>query len=89
MEKRTKKDEDDYNAELRREEPLKTEIIVMLRADRKRLLLNQQKLLTNLLHATADLQLYRAQVLERTEQALKVDTIPGFYWDNVDGWHRL
>lgn len=86
--KRTKKDEDQWLEQLKREHSIYHDLVQTLRADRKQLLFNQQKLLTNLIQATADLQLYRAQVLASTEQSLKSDAISGFYWDDVDGWHR-
>lgn len=86
--KRTAKDEAEYNAHLRREEPIKTEIIQQLRADNKVLLTNQQRLLTNLLLAQQDLATYRAEKIASAEMALATGGVSGFYWDNVDGWHR-
>lgn len=90
MEKRTKKDEDDYNRNLCREEPIKTEIIQQLRADVKFLLANQKRLLTNLMLAQTDLQTYREGMLAKTERLLREPNgVGGFYWDDADGWHRL
>ena len=91
--KRTQKDEDDYNLELRLEEPIKTEVIVELRRQNAGLWASQAKLLKALLAAEEALRLYREGALAYAEQAAN-DTshcTPGckaHYWDSVDGWHR-
>ena len=91
--KRSKKDEDDYNDTLRREEPIKTEVIVELRHLNQILLTNQQLLLEALIQSSDHLRTYRVQALERTKYALKstshcVVGCTNHTWDDVDGWHR-
>lgn len=89
---RTKKDEDDYNAGLRREEPIKTEIIVALQAQNKTLLENQARILSSLVAAEDALRVYRVQMLEQTQRWINTEwkeLFAGkFVWDDVDGWHR-
>jgi hypothetical protein len=90
---RTQKDEDNYNANLRREEPIKTEVIVELREQNRNLLANQVWLLRALLSAESVLAIFRAQVLEQTEALLASNSkcIPGCLlheWHDADGWHR-
>ncbi len=99
--KRTKKDEDQYNEELRRESPIKTEVIVELRELNKTLLANQVTLLKSLIdisEAQAEslraLNVYRRQLLQQSKDAVMSDThcVPGcnrHRWDNVDGWHSV
>lgn len=84
----TKEDEDQWLEQVKREHAISSDIIQQLRAHVRLLLTNQKRLITNLMQAQTDLNMYRAGVLARTERLLKSDAISGFYWDDVDGWHR-
>lgn len=86
--KRTQKDEAQWLEQVRREHTLSSDIIRQLRNERQFLLANQQRLLTSLLQSDEVIHGYRTQVLADTERLLKSDAISGFYWDDVDGWHR-
>jgi hypothetical protein len=91
--KRTQKDEDDYNLVLRREEPIKTEIIVKLRDENHLLWESQVRLLDALNAANRALLVYREQqqtfAEARSKQSFHATmVIQGYRWDDVDGWHR-
>lgn len=93
--KRTKKDEDDYNKHLRREEPIKTEVIVELRDQNKSLWQSQANLLQALIEAQDALRVYRMQALEiARKRASQSDghCVPGcrkHEWDSENGWYRV
>lgn len=101
--KRTQKDEDDFIATLRRENPIKSEIIAEHQRALKNLISNQVVLLDTaikyseqLIEAHTALNVYRKQLLagSKVDLASMQDIqscIPGckkHRWDNVDGWHR-
>lgn len=93
MRGRTAKDEYQLDEQLRREESIKTEVIVELREQNRVLLASQERLLAALCEAQASLQTYRISALENTRQAIQssTDCIPGctkHYWGTADGWHR-
>lgn len=93
--KRTKADEAAYIAELKREEPIKTEVIVELRAELDLLMQDRITLLEGLIVATDQLRIYRVGMLERSRrlQNEASRTHCGFgckkhVWHDADGWHR-
>ena len=91
--KRTQKDEDDYNIHLRREDPIKTEIICQLRDENQVLWESQAWILRALNEATRALLIYRENQINAVEHRLKQSfhdalLVKGYRWDNVDGWHR-
>ena len=91
--KRTQKDEDEYNAILRREDSIKTEIIVQLREQNKTLWTSQATLLEAVIRAEDALRIYREQALAIAQQAANSSSrcTPGctrHRWDDKDGWHR-
>jgi hypothetical protein len=93
MSKRTQKDEDNYNAELRRSNPIMCEVIVELKNDNKNLRANQARLLAQLIEAQDSLRVYREQVLAHTKRCIDApgDCVPGctkHRWDTVDGWRH-
>ena len=98
MRKRTSKDEQLFDESLRREESTKTEVILELRNENKRLLQNQQRTMAALiqtgdllLQSLEALRIYRVQILQGTESALKSNSpcVPGcrtHHWDTEHGW---
>lgn len=93
--KRTAKDEADYNANLRREAPITSEVIVELRNEYRALLEDRERLLEALIGAQDALRFYRLQALATTKRAIKLASesrcVAGcdkHYWDDVDGWHH-
>lgn len=100
MSKRTAKDERDYSEHLRREEPIKTEVIVELRKHNRLLLENQERALEALVSATDSLvsaltalNNYRRSHLEATKAARGSESqcVPNckrHKWDTEDGWTR-
>lgn len=91
---RTSKDEYRYDAQLRREEKIKTEVIVQLRDQNKALWRAQRDLLASLLAAGNTLQTYREGALHNAELAIQHyehgSCVPGctkHVWNSVDGWH--
>lgn len=97
---RTAADEARFYEQLRREEPIKTEVIVELREQNKRLLENQQRTLTALIEygdllaaSIGMLRAYRLDALRLTERAIEDGShcLPGCQrheWHSIDGWHR-
>ena len=91
---RTAIDEQEYIKELRREEPIKTEVIQELRQQNKQLWQSQVMLLEGLIRAEDALRVYRLTVLERARHAVQGEDshcIPHctrHHWDSCDGWHR-
>ena len=89
---RTAKDERDYVANLRREEPIKTEIISKLRAENKSLWQSQKLLLEALIDAQDRLRVYRAKGLEGTKRYAErgqSDILDAYRWNNANGWYRV
>ena len=91
--KRNQADEAKFDAQLRREEDIKTEVILHLREHNKRLIATTGKLLSALIDAQNSLQEYRTDALARVEwmKTQTGDCIPGcteHVWDSTDGWHR-
>lgn len=91
--KRTKKDEDDYNLGLRRESPIKTEVIQELRAQLRLGLENQERLLTSLIESEETLLLYRRKALDNVRACMNHEGhcaigCTRHAWDTVAGWHR-
>jgi hypothetical protein len=90
---RTAKDEREFDAELRREEGIKTEVIMELREQNRQLWQSQVNLLRSLLLAEGALAVYRQHALVGAERAVKAegDCVPGCVrhrWDDKDGWRR-
>ncbi|MBU0959873.1 MAG: hypothetical protein KKB31_08040 [Nanoarchaeota archaeon] len=90
---RTAKVEAGFVAELRREAPIKTEVIVELREQNRALWESQARLLSALIAAEDALRVYRALTLERSIACGSSDSkcVPGcdrHRWDDADGWHR-
>lgn len=90
--KRTAKDEADYNLNLRREEPIKTEVIVELRNHNRALLEAQVRILEALIQANDSLRVYRMASVAAVKFALASSgsCAPGctkHEWHNSDGWH--
>lgn len=93
MKGRTAKDEAEFVEHLRREEPIKTEVIIELHNTTARLLQNQETLLEELIRAGDALRTYRSELLEQTKRAIQHQThcVPGCTrhdWDDVKGWVR-
>lgn len=91
--KRTQKDEDSYNAILRREEPIKTEVIIELKQANQRLLENQERLIRSLLEMSDQLRVYRVQALANVELANRspshcLSGCTRHEWNDVDGWRQ-
>lgn len=98
--KRTTEDEQLFDKRRRQEESVKTEVIIELRNENRKLLQNQQRTVTALIQ-TGDLlmqsleglRVYRVQVLQLTESALKSDShcVVGclkHYWHTESGWGK-
>lgn len=93
--RRTAKDEAAYVLNLRREEPIKTEVIVELRAQNHELWQTQVKLLEALIAANKSLEVYRERQLGQAKWCLEQSAshgkcVPGcarHQWNNLDGWH--
>lgn len=90
---RTAKDEANYNAGRRREEPIKTEVIAELREQNKQLWQTQVTLLDNLLRDAEAIFIYRSRALASAKANAESSSscIPGctrHTWDSKDGWHR-
>ncbi len=91
---RSVKEEKAFSDNLRREEPIKTDVIVELRAQNKMLWANQVSLLTNLINAEDALRVYRLNLLEQSKACAgdsATHCVPGctkHEWRNSDGWHR-
>jgi hypothetical protein len=93
MSKRTARDEAQYLAELKREEPIKGEVIAELREQNGILWKNQLTLLRELIAANDALRVFREQALTRAAKAVAAggDCVPGcrkHAWDSAKGWHR-
>jgi len=94
MGKRTAQDERLYEEELRREEPIKSEVIAELRSENQWLLSNQARLLTSLIDANDALRVYRSEILKQTLTRIQR---PGHCsagcqrhrWDMKNGWQRV
>lgn len=89
---RTKADEVEYVANLKREEPIKTQVIVELREQNRNLWTSQARILQALLDAEAALRVYREVSLQQARLAADDPSPcrPGckrHRWDDVDGWH--
>lgn len=91
---RTTKDEKEFDAGLRREELIKTEVIVELRASNRQLWETQAVLLTALIEAQDALRVYRIAALGHAKALASRSgdpCVPGcsrHVWDTNDGWHR-
>lgn len=68
---RTAKDERDYVENLRREEPIKTEVIVELKQMNRVLLENNARILQALIDAQDSLRAYRVAALEQTRRGAR------------------
>lgn len=93
-EKRTAKDEAEYVKSLRREESIKTEVIIELRQQNKDLWTTQATLLEALIANSDALRVYRQEALERARwaSAHAGSCAPGCQrhtWDSNDGWYRV
>ena len=91
--KRTQVDEDKFDAELRREEAIKSEVIVELRDSNVELRTGLIATLERLIAVSEEAQNYRRQVLASLRRTAEqpTDCVPGcrrHRWDTSDGWHR-
>lgn len=86
---RTKKDEAEFDANLRRENALYSDLVKTLRDEVAVLRVNQVVLFENLFRAEDALRKYREHHLEgsRRVAAMGRDVV-GFRWEDSDGWHR-
>lgn len=86
---RTKKDEQQYDEQCRRENSVLGDLVRDLKGEVAQLRVNEAVLFENLLRAEDALRVYRARHFEQSKRRAELgDKVPGFYWDTVDGWHR-
>jgi hypothetical protein len=91
---RSQQDEVVYDAQLRDQHDVMTEVIVELREAVAGLLETQRTLLRNLIASQDALRVYRLEALKRVEQLValpKGHCLPGcdkHEWRDKDGWHR-
>jgi hypothetical protein len=96
MSKRTAKDEQQYDEQLRREMPIVGEVLSEFRRQNSELWKSQVDLLRELIAANEALLLYRRRALENSARALTMcddvhHCVPGctrHEWRDRDGWHR-
>lgn len=91
--KRTAKDDREYEANLRREGPIKTEVIAELREQNRALWKTQASLLGALINAQDALRVYRVLALNQAKSFSEQTgrCTPGcrlHEWHHDNGWYR-
>lgn len=90
---RSKKEDEEYIKNLKREHDVQRKLIIYLRAEHKKVLSDSARymqtvinLTSMLVHFLEPLNVYRQSVLDSITKKLDTDEVPGFRWDRENGW---